>query len=87
MTFKILFLGDSNVGKSCLIKRFMDDTFDNHLPPTICIDFKIKKIKEDVKIYMWEITSLKDCQSFFKDAEGVFILFDLTNEKSFFNIL
>ena len=86
MTFKILFLGDSNVGKSCLIKRFMDDTFDNHLPPTICIDFKIKKIKEDVKIYMWEITSLKDCQSFFKDAEGVFILFDLTNEKSFFNI-
>jgi small GTP-binding protein len=87
MIYKILFLGDSNVGKSCLIKRFIDDEFDCHLPSTICVDFKIKKFKEeDIKLYMWEITSVKDCQSFLKDAEGVFIIFDITNEKSFMNI-
>ena len=86
MTFKILFLGDSNVGKSCLIKRFLDDEFDSHLSSTICIDFKIKKIKDDLKLYMWEITSVKDCKSFFKDANGIFIFFDITNEKSFLNI-
>jgi len=86
MILKMLFLGDSNVGKSCLIKRFLDDEFDSHLSSTICIDFKIKKIKEDLKLYMWEITSVKDCKSFFKDANGIFIFFDITNEKSFLNI-
>lgn len=86
MILKILFLGDSNVGKSSLIKRFLHDEFDNELSSTICIDFKIKKIKEDLKLYMWEITSIKDCQSFFKDANGIFIFFDITNEKSFLNI-
>ena len=87
MIYKILILGDSNVGKSCLIKRFIDDEFDGHLPTTICVDFKIKKFKEeDIKLYIWEITSVKDCQSFLKDAEGVFIIFDITDEKSFMNI-
>jgi|688.fasta_scaffold653462_2 Ras-related protein Rab-1A len=87
MILKILFLGDSNVGKSCLIKRFIDNEFDNRLSSTICIDFKIKRIKEeDLKLYMWEITSIKDCHSFFKDANGIFIFFDITNEKSFLNI-
>ena len=80
MILKILFLGDSNVGKSCLIKRFIDNEFDNRLSSTICIDFKIKRIKEeDLKLYMWEITSIKDCHSFFKDANGIFI--SATNKK------
>ncbi len=87
MIFKVLFLGDSNVGKSCLIKRFIDDKFYNDLSSTICVDFKIKKVDEEkVKIYIWEITSLNYCNSFFKNAEGIFIIFDVTNKKSFLNL-
>jgi Ras-related protein Rab-1A len=87
MPLKLLFLGDSNVGKSCLIKRYIDDVFDNHLSSTICVDFKIKRfIQEDLKLYIWEITSIQDCLSYLKDSDGVFILFDITDRKSFSNV-
>lgn len=86
MMFKILFLGDSNVGKSCLIKRFIEDKFDDHLQSTICIDFKIKRWKEYIKLYIWEITSIQDCRSYLKNSEGVYIMFDITNRNSFLNL-
>lgn len=39
--FKLLLVGDSGVGKSCLLMRFTQDKFDD-LSPTIGVDFKLK---------------------------------------------
>ena len=87
MILKLLFLGDSNVGKSCIIKRYIDDKFDDQIQPTICVEFKIKRLRdEEIKLYIWEITSILDCESIFKNADGVFITFDISDEKSFYNI-
>lgn len=55
-TFKILILGDSNVGKTCLVYRFCDGQFSENYISTIGIDFKVKTInlaEIPVKLQIW----------------------------------
>lgn len=55
--FKILLLGDSNVGKTCIVQRFCDETFVDGYISTIGIDFKQKMIKMDdkqIKLQLWD---------------------------------
>ena len=55
--FKLLIIGESGVGKTCLLLRFTDDSFTaNHLA-TIGIDFKIKIINLEnklIKLQIWD---------------------------------
>uniref|UniRef100_A0A2K6LKN0 RAB18, member RAS onco family n=1 Tax=Rhinopithecus bieti TaxID=61621 RepID=A0A2K6LKN0_RHIBE len=56
-TLKILIIGESGVGKSSLLLRFTDDTFDPELAATIGVDFKVKTISVDgnkAKLAIWE---------------------------------
>ena len=46
--FKLLIIGDSGVGKSCLLLRFSDDIFTDSFISTIGVDFKIKTVEIDV---------------------------------------
>ena len=46
-SFKLLLIGDSNVGKSCLASRFVSDRFSYALKPTIGIDFRSKDVVID----------------------------------------
>ncbi|XP_037596882.1 ras-related protein Rab-18 isoform X2 [Cebus imitator] len=55
-TLKILIIGESGVGKSSLLLRFTDDTFDPELAATIGVDFKVKTISVDgnkAKLAIW----------------------------------
>ncbi|GCB70525.1 hypothetical protein scyTo_0008602 [Scyliorhinus torazame] len=55
-TLKILIIGESGVGKSSLLLRFTDDTFDPELAATIGVDFKVKTIAVDgnkAKLAIW----------------------------------
>ena len=47
--FKLLLIGDSGVGKSCLLLRFADDTYTESYISTIGVDFKIRTIELDGK--------------------------------------
>ena len=85
-TKRLLFIGDSNTGKSCIIHKFINNEFNHHLQPTICLDFKIKKIENNIKFHIWEIVSIKDCLIYLKNTNGIFITFDLTDRKSFNNV-
>nr|XP_053636060.1 ras-related protein Rab-18-like isoform X1 [Cherax quadricarinatus] len=56
-TLKILIIGESGVGKSSLLLRFTDDTFDPEQSATIGVDFKVKTISIDgntTKLAIWE---------------------------------
>ena len=48
--FKVLMIGNSGVGKSCLLLRFADDQFQDNFMPTIGVDFKIRTIDSDDKV-------------------------------------
>ncbi|CAM4858900.1 unnamed protein product [Rotaria socialis] len=56
-TLKILIIGESGVGKSCLLLRFTDDRFDVEMAATIGVDFKVKPLEVDgnrVKLAIWD---------------------------------
>ncbi|VDN53693.1 unnamed protein product [Dracunculus medinensis] len=83
--FKLLLIGDSGVGKTCVIFRFSDDSFNNSFISTIGIDFKIRTIELDgkkIKLQIWY--ELKT--SYYRGAMGIMLVYDITNEKSFDNI-
>jgi len=44
---KMLLIGDSAVGKTCLLRRFVEDLFDTSFLPTIGIDFKVRQVNID----------------------------------------
>ena len=54
---KLLLIGDSGVGKSCLLMRYSDDSFTSSFITTIGIDFKVKTINLDgkrIKLQIWD---------------------------------
>ena len=91
--FKILVIGDSGVGKSSFLLRYTDDTFiENHIP-TIGVDFKIRTIilgGKTIKVQMWDTAGQERfkaiSQTFYHGAHGIFLVFDVTDSDSFYNI-
>lgn len=57
--FKLLLIGDSGVGKSCLLLRFADDTYTESYISTIGVDFKIRTIELDGKTVKLQIVSIQ----------------------------
>ena len=53
--YKVLLLGDSGTGKSSLILRYTDDTFNSSLVSSIGVDFKVKKKEIEGKIIKIQI--------------------------------
>nr|CAG4711351.1 unnamed protein product [Naegleria fowleri] len=81
---KLLVIGDSSVGKSCMLLRYSDDRFlENHMA-TIGVDFKLKKEtvgNYKAKIQIWDTGSIT--AGYYKGAQGVLIVYDVTNRESF----
>ncbi|KAJ3222620.1 DnaJ sub C member 27 [Clydaea vesicula] len=87
---KILSLGDSGVGKSCLIKRYCESRFIQDYISTIGIDYGVKSLTlggVDLKINFWDVsgdpTYLEVRNEFYKDTLGAVLVYDVTSGKSF----
>ena len=92
-TFKVVFAGDAAVGKSSFITRLHDGYFVSHTITTLGVDFKVKTIRlgeRNVAIQLWDTAGQERfrsiTQSYFRKADGVMLLFDVTNERSFLNV-
>lgn len=90
---KILVVGDSSVGKSCLLLRYADNTFSNTHMATIGVDFKLKTEvinNKKTKIQIWDTAGQERFRtitgSYYRGAHGIILVFDVTNEESFKNI-
>lgn len=88
--FKLLLIGDSGVGKSSLMLRFVDDTYSDSFISTIGVDFKIKTLEingERVKIQIWDTAGQERFRtitsSYYRGAHGIMIVFDIGNLESF----
>lgn len=91
--FKLLLIGDSGVGKSCLLLRFADDTYTNDYISTIGVDFKIKTVDLDgktVKLQIWDTAGQERFRtitsSYYRGAHGIIIVYDVTDQESFNNV-
>merc|ERR1711998_5037 len=93
MLIKLLLIGDSGVGKSCLLCRYSDDVFNSNFITTIGIDFKIRTIELDgkkIKLQIWDTAGQERfrtiTQAYYRGAMGILLVYDVTDEKSFQNI-
>ena len=91
--FKVLLLGNSNVGKSSLFLRFVDDIWNDTFVPTIGVDFKIKTLEIDgkkIKMQIWDTAGQERFKniiaSYYRGAHGILLLYDVTDRESFKNL-
>ena len=89
----IIMIGDSGVGKTCILLKFADQNFNTSHISTIGIDYKIKTIQIDgknVKLQIWDTAGPERyrviTQAYFRDIQGVIVAYDSTSEESFNNV-
>lgn len=91
--FKLLLIGDSGVGKSCLLLRFADDSYTESYISTIGVDFKIRTIELDskaIKLQIWDTAGQERFRTisstYYRGAHGIIVVYDITNNESFNNV-
>ena len=90
--YKLVFLGDQNVGKTSIITRFMYDSFDTAYQATIGIDFLSKTMYlEDrtVRLQLWDTAGQERFRSlipsYIRDSSVAVVVYDITDRASFLN--
>ena len=93
LLYKIVIIGDTNVGKSNILSRYLTNEFTSNTKSTVGVELGIKflKIKNtSTKIQIWDTAGQERYQaitsSYFRGSDGCFIVYDITNETSFNNI-
>ena len=91
--FKVLLLGNSDVGKSSLILRYVDQVWSDTFVPTIGVDFKVKTLElqnKQIKMQIWDTAGQERFRnvisSYFRGAHGILLIYDVTNRDSFKNL-
>ncbi|KAI0811263.1 GTP-binding protein ypt1 [Irpex lacteus] len=85
--FKLLLIGDSGVGKSCLLLRFADDTYTESYISTIGVDFKIRTIELEGKTVKLQIERFRTItSSYYRGAHGIIVVYDVTDNDTFTNV-
>lgn len=91
--FKLIIIGDTNTGKSCLLQRFADDAYTSDFISTIGVDFKVKTIEIDdkiIKTQCWDTAGQERFRSitnsYYRGAHGIIMTYDISNKQSFINI-
>lgn len=91
--FKILVVGDSGVGKSCLLRRFADGRFSGQHQSTVGIDFKVCTVElggNVVKLQIWDTAGEERFHSllpaYYRGAHGILLVYDTTSLISLRNL-
>jgi small GTP-binding protein len=93
INLKILILGDSSVGKTTLLLKYVDGYFPKIYVATIGVEFKIKKINIngiDINLQIWDTAGQERfrgvTRNFLKGADGIIYAYDITKKSSFDNL-
>ncbi|XP_031603240.1 EF-hand calcium-binding domain-containing protein 4A [Oreochromis aureus] len=88
--FKVVFLGNSGVGKSSFIQYYCTGRFDSKVSTTVGIDFKMKTITVDsttIILQLWDTAGQERFRSiteqYYRKADGILAMYDVTHSASF----
>ena len=95
-SFKVVLLGETAVGKSCLISRYVTNQFLSNFVPTMGGCFSSKEItyeelnKKKINLQIWDTAGQEKFRSitkmFYKDASAAILVYDITRQESFLEI-
>ena len=88
---KIILVGDSGVGKTSLMNRFMGYSFIENCPCTINVDYRVKNLNinplTSAELTIWDTCGQEKYRSltkqYFKDAHGVILVYSINDYKSY----
>ena len=83
---RILIAGNSRVGKTCLISRYVNDSFKEEYISTIGLDFETKYLNKNNKKYEIELIETKLENNLKLKYEGIIFVYDTTDQQSFDDI-
>src|ERR1700722_10090007 len=90
LRLKLITLGNINVGKSCLIKRYCEKRFISKYMATIGIDYGVTRLRVrdyDLRLNIFDFSGhplfYEVRNEFYRDAQAVLLVFDLNNRRSF----
>ena len=93
MIFKIVLIGDTAVGKTNILSKYLSDEFDPDSKATVGVEFGTKNYKigdNIVKVQIWDTAGQERYRSitnaYYKGAKGALLVYDITNQKSFENL-
>nr|XP_033806674.1 ras-related protein Rab-19 isoform X2 [Geotrypetes seraphini]XP_033806675.1 ras-related protein Rab-19 isoform X2 [Geotrypetes seraphini] len=88
--FKIILIGDSNVGKTCVVHRFKSRLFTEKQQNTIGVDFTVRSLDiegKKIKIQVWDTAGQERfrtiTQSYYRSAHGAIIAYDISRRQTF----
>ena len=92
--YKVLLLGDSTVGKTCILLKYTDKIFQDVHMMTIGLDYRLKTMKlkngTDVKLQIWDTAGQDRFRSitknYYKGSQGIILIYDVTSIKTFENV-
>jgi len=93
LPFKLLLIGDSSVGKSSLLLRFCDNTFQEGTINLTNVDFKTKNVTiegKTVQLQVWDTAGQERFRtitsSFYRGAHGIIVVYDISDQVTFNNV-
>jgi len=88
--FKLVLIGDASVGKTSLLLRFADDSFEDNYISTVGVDFRFRTVTVDnqlVKLQIWDTAGQERFRTitsaYYRGANGVILVYDITSRESF----
>ena len=94
MNLKFVIIGDPSVGKTSLLRRVIENKFDEQYLSTIGVDFSFKGItirNQKVKLQIWDTAGQEKFRSlvtsYYKHTNGIIIVFNVVDKQTFFNII
>lgn len=88
--FKFIVIGDTAVGKSCLLHRFIDNKFKKESTHTIGVEFGSKIIEvggRNVKLQIWDTAGQERfrsvTRSYYRGAAGAILVYDITSRETY----
>ena len=93
LIFKIILIGDTSVGKTNILSRYINDTFSETSKSTVGVELATKVEhynNKKIKIQIWDTAGQERYKSittsYYKGAKGAFIVYDITKKESFKNV-
>ena len=93
LKFKLIVVGDQNTGKSCILNRFANNTFQENYQATIGLDFQTKNVtihNQDIRLTLYDTAGQEKFRSlipmYIREAQIILLVYDITNKESFDSI-